>query len=327
MDKTETNNIKLGVFVFAGLALLVAAFFFIGKNGSMFGGDAELKARFSNTYGLQKGNNVFFSGINAGTVKSVVLLNEATIEVTLLIDEEIMQHIPKKSLVSIGTEGLMGNKVVNILPIAGETAKVSDGDYLVVEKKANIEDMLQTLSKSNDNIASISEALKNTTQQIENSRLLKVIDDEQLSEDLKSSMKNLSITMKNANQVTSELNGIVIRVKNGDGMAGLLLSDREFAGTIKQTISNIENASEQINHITGELNTLSTTLNTAVNSKGPLNTILTDTLLSKKINSSLDNIEKGTNNFNQNMEALKHNFLFRGYFRKLEKEKARKGSN
>jgi phospholipid/cholesterol/gamma-HCH transport system substrate-binding protein len=40
-----------------------------------------------------------------------------------------------------------------------------------------------------------------------------------------------------------------------------------------------------------------------------------------KISNSLDNIQKGTDAFSQNMEALKHNFLFRGYFRKLEKQK------
>ena len=71
MANSNTNNIKLGVFVITGLLLLVGALFLIGNNRNRFGSDDELKARFSNTYGLQKGNNVFFSGINAGTVKSL----------------------------------------------------------------------------------------------------------------------------------------------------------------------------------------------------------------------------------------------------------------
>jgi phospholipid/cholesterol/gamma-HCH transport system substrate-binding protein len=324
MANNNTNNIKLGIFVISGLVLLVAALFFIGKDQNFFGGDAELKARFSNAYGLQKGNNVFFSGINAGTVKSVILCDDATIEVTMLINNEVMVHIPKNSVVSIGTEGLMGNKVVNISPATGETMKVSDGDFLLPEKKANIDDMLETLSKSNNNIAAVSGALRNTARQIEHSRLLQVIDDNQLAEDLKSSMRNLSAAMHNTNNMTIGLNSLVEGVKNGEGTAGLLLSDKEFAAEIKRTMANIEKASIQINNVSNELNTVSQALTSAVKSNGPLNTILTDTLLSRQIRTSVDNIEKGTENFNQNMEALKDNFLVRGYFRKQEKQKADK---
>jgi len=56
--------------------------------------------------------------------------------------------------------------------------------------------------------------------------------------------------------------------------------------------------------------------------KGPANAILKDSVIVQKISKSLSNIEKGTDGFNQNMEALKHNFLFRGYFKKLERQKA-----
>jgi phospholipid/cholesterol/gamma-HCH transport system substrate-binding protein len=323
MAISNTNNIKLGVFVITGLLVLVGALFFIGNSRNIFGSDAELKARFSNTYGLQKGNNVFFSGINAGTVKSVVLLDGATIEVTMLIDSDIMPHIPKHSLVSIGTEGLMGNKVVNITPVPGQNEKVAIGDFLLPEKKANIDDMLETLSKSNDNIAAVSGALRNTALQIENSRLLQVIDDSQLTDDLKSSMRNLNAAMHNTNDMTAQLNDIVSGIKNGEGTVGLLLSDKEFAEDIKRTMANIEQASVQISNASDELNTVAGTLNTAVKGNGPLNTILTDTLLSRQIKISVDNIQRGTDNFNQNMEALKHNFLVRGYFRKQEKRKAK----
>lgn len=323
MAKEGLNTIRLGIFVIAGLALLVVALFFIGNNGSLFGSSGELRVRFDNTYGLQKGNNVFFSGINAGTVKSVVLLDEATIEVTLLIDQDIMPHIPENSTASISTEGLMGNKSVNITPAPRQRNKVHDGDYLVAARKANIDDMLETLSKSNDNIAAVSLALKNTVSQIEGSRLLKVIDDPQLAEDLKASMQNLSRTMENARHITSELDAVVLGVRNGKGAAGLLLSDKQFAGDIKNTINNIQRASVQIDSMAGELNQVAVALKTGLNSKGPLNTILTDSILSEKIIRSLDNIEKGTDNFNQDMEALKHNFLLRGYFRKLEKQKAK----
>ena len=135
------------------------------------------------------------------------------------------------------------------------------------------------------------------------------------------SLKNLSTTLKTTSAITASLNDIVNNVKQGKGTAGILLSDEKSAENLKKAVSNIEAASKDINNTAVELNALTRHLNTSINSNGPLNTILTDTTLTKKINNSLDNIEKGTENFNQNMEALKHNFLFRGYFKKLEKQK------
>lgn len=54
--------------------------------------------------------------------------------------------------------------------------------------------------------------------------------------------------------------------------------------------------------------------------EGTAGLILSDTILREKLFKSASNIEQGTDRFNQNMEALKHNFLFRRYFRKIEKE-------
>lgn len=320
---TGVNNIRLGAFIFTGFALLVAALFYISNSSLLFGGEAELKVCFTNTGGLQEGNNVLFSGINAGTVKTIELKDAKTIEVTLLIDKKILEHIPKNSMASIGTEGLMGNKVVNITP--GDALQMAQhGDYLVKEKKADIDEMLETLSKSNTNIAEISEALKNTANRINNSALLNALDNKAIADDLESSMYNLRMATLNAAKVTATVNEIVVNTRQGKGAAGLLLSNQEFEDDLSASMANIRDASDDIRITARQLEHLSKTLDSAVvNGKGPLNTLLKDSLLSQKINISLENIKKGTENFNQNMEALKHNFLVRGYFKKQERQKAK----
>jgi phospholipid/cholesterol/gamma-HCH transport system substrate-binding protein len=74
--------------------------------------------------------------------------------------------------------------------------------------------------------------------------------------------------------------------------------------------------------LANELNALTRSVKSDVNNgKGTIHALLKDSLLVQKLNNSLQHIEKGTEGFNQNMEALKSNFLFRGYFRKLEKKK------
>ncbi len=79
MAKRVVNNVKLGIFVLGGLLFLVFLLYMIGKNRNMFGNTYVLKARFENVSGLVAGNNVRFSGIQAGTVKKVKILNDTTL--------------------------------------------------------------------------------------------------------------------------------------------------------------------------------------------------------------------------------------------------------
>jgi len=143
----------------------------------------------------------------------------------------------------------------------------------------------------------------------------------ELSENLQQSMSNIRITTQNTQKMTLTLQKIVEDIHSGKGAAGLLLSNKAFADDLETTIQNLKETSEAVNETSVQLKLTATALNNDLQQgKGPLPVLLRDSLLSQKINTSLENIEKGTYNFNLNMEALKQNFLFRGYFKKLEKE-------
>lgn len=321
MDTDGKNNLKLGTFVFLGFILLVISLFYIGNRNSFLSSNIKLKARFSNINGLQEGNNVLFSGINAGTVKSIKLLNSRTIEVTMLMKREIVSQIPVNSKIAIGTDGLMGNKLLNITPADTDAGMVRDGDYLVVEKTADIDQILTRLLHSTDNIQVVSQTLKNVILRIEQSELLSLIEKKELSENLQQSMSNIHITTENTQKLTLTLQKIVENIHSGKGAAGLLLSDKAFADDLEKTLKNVKETSTSISEASVQLNLITARLNSDLQQgKGPIPVLLRDTLLSQKINASLENIEKSTYNFNLNMEALKHNFLFRGYFKKLEKQ-------
>lgn len=322
MVKQEGNNIKLGLFVMTGLAVLIFAFYMIGKSSNIFGTDFELKARFRNLNGLAEGNNVLFSGLQAGTVKKIDLINDTVIEVTLQIDKKIQPHIHQNALVAIGTEGLMGNKVINITPSPGISVVVMDGDLLPSQKMINTDEMLLTLSKTNNNIASISQALKVAVLGIDSSVLFKLINDKSIGESLRSTLKNINVSSENTSEMTAGLNDLVSHIKQGKGTAGLLLSDTAFAGNARQAMIKIRLAADNANKITILVNRMVTGIQKDINEgKGPVGVLLRDSSSAKSIRNSLDNIQKGTDGFNQNMEALKHNFLFKGYFKNLEKNK------
>ncbi|MDR3697429.1 MlaD family protein [Mucilaginibacter sp.] len=324
MANQVENNAKLGLFVTIGLLALIFSFYMIGKNQNLFGANFQLKVRFSNTSGLIEGDNVLFAGIQAGTVKNIEIVNDSTIEVLLTIDDKVKPFIKENALASIGTEGLMGEKVVNITPPKVPGRRVKDGDELASRKTINTDEMLQTLSQSNNNIAAISEGLKTAVTKLNNSAIWELLNDEGVVNNAKITLRNISKASANANEMTKGLNQLVTHIKQGKGTAGLLLADTAMAGNVKEAVARIKSAGNNVNNLTVRLNEMVKNLNGSLNNgSGTLHMLLKDSTLAKNLGTSMENVKKGTDNFNQDMEALKHNFLLRGYFKNLEKQKTK----
>lgn len=323
MKNRVVNNIKLGAFVSGGLLFLVILLYVIGANRSLFGATYLLKARFENVQGLVAGNNVRFSGIQAGTVKDIKILNDTAIDLVMVIDKKMLQIIHNNALVSIGTDGLVGNKVVNILPSKVAAPLAIEGDILIAKKAVNPDDMLHTLYTTNNDIAVIAANLKMTVQRINNSTALwTLLSDPYIPNDLKMSVANIRGATNKAANIVHNLDEMVVDVKNGKGFLGSIMTDDTLAKNWVKAIVKIKSVGEQADSLAREIRGLVSDFKQGVNNnKGPLNLLLRDSLISLKLNGSLDNIHKGTEGFNQNMEAVKHSFLLRGYFNKLKKKK------
>ncbi|OCX53907.1 mammalian cell entry protein [Mucilaginibacter sp. PPCGB 2223] len=324
MANETGNNTRLGIFVLAGLLALIMAFYMIGKNNNLFGSSFELHTRFPNLNGLIVGNNVLFAGIQGGTVKSIRLISDTSIEVTMTIDDKVRTFIHKNALAAIGTDGLMGNKVVNISAGKGASPLVDNGDMLGTQKMVSTDDMLQTLSTTNNNIAVISAELKATALRINQSAVWDVLNDRSIGKSLKTSLKNIAKATANASQISLAISNMVTRAGNGKGALGVLLADTVAGGDLKSAIAKIKTAGNNADQMTANLNALVLKIDKDLTGgKGSLNAMLKDSVIAQNLKKSMDNIQKGTDAFNQDMEALKHNFLFSGYFKKLEKEKAK----
>src|SRR5690242_10885889 len=98
------NNTKLGIFVLAGVAFLVFSLYMIGRNRNLFGPTFTISTHFRNISGLVAGNNVRFAGIDVGTVKRVMVVNDTSVLVEMTIDESMTAHIRMNSIASIGTD-------------------------------------------------------------------------------------------------------------------------------------------------------------------------------------------------------------------------------
>ena len=320
MKNTSSQKLRLGMFVIISSILFVAAIYFIGQRQSMFKKTFEISAFFQNVKGLQKGNNVRYSGIDIGTVANINMVNDSTIRVDMSIQEKIINHIKKDAIATIGSDGLVGNVIVNIVPGNGDAPIISNGDFIESYTKIGADDILSTLSVTNENAAILtSDLLKITNAMIEGEGTLALLlNDTTMAKDLKKSVTNLKIASRGATQSIQELNKVIRSIQTNDqSIIGMLINDSISGQKLKSVVNNLEESSMEIDSVLGSIGSLVDDVNT---SEGAFNYLVKDTVFVNDLRSTIKNINEGSEKFNENMEALKHNFLTRSYFRKLERE-------
>jgi phospholipid/cholesterol/gamma-HCH transport system substrate-binding protein len=226
---TPQFKVRLGLFVAGGLALFVLAIFIIGKQKNLFNPVYKLTTTFYNVSGLQVGNNIRFSGIVIGTVDNISIINDSTVKVAMLIKKEVKQFIKSDSEVAVGSEGLIGDRLLIISQGSFDAPLAREGEQL------------------------------GSVEPVETDAI----------------MLSLKVTAENAEIITQELAEIMTKINSGEGTLGRLIQDTTIAKNIDQTIINLKKSSKGLN---------------------------------------------------ENMEAVKHNFLFKGFFRKKAKAAEKKAA-
>ncbi|WP_348813919.1 MlaD family protein [Flavobacterium maritimum] len=319
MEKTASQKIQLGLFVLIGLMVFVVAVYFIGDKQKMFGKTNHLFAVFNNVNGLQLGNNVRYSGINVGTVRGIEMINDSVIQVDMIIDKTIFAHIKKDAVATISSDGLVGNMIINILPGKGTQGFVEPGDEIHSLNRIRTDDMLNTLGVTNKNAAQLTEELLKITNEINRGKgtVGKLLKDTIMAKDLSETMHYLKITTKGTSESVERLNKLIASLDNKDNVIGAL-KDPAVANNIKMIVQNLDQSTEEINKVVKNLN--ETVLNIK-EGKGAINYLSNDPNLVIKIDSTVTNINKATILLNEDLEAMKHSFLLKGYFKKQEKAK------
>lgn len=320
MKKTSNQKFKLGLFVMAGLLLFTVAIYLIGERQNLFGTNILIGVKFPNVNGLQKGNNVRYSGINVGIVEEITMINDSVIQVDLLIEKKMISHIKKDAIATIGTDGLVGNMIVSIVPGKENALGVEAGDFIKSYTKIGADDMLSTLSVTNENAALLTVDLLKITNAINNEKgtLGLLINDSVMSDNFKQTVVNLKQTSYKASKTMDAINTKIAAINLDTSVAGILVNDKQQAQKIKNIIANLEVTSQNLN---STLDSINKTVAQIKNGKGAVNYLTTDKEFVKNLDQTIKNLNEGTDKFNQSMEALQHNFLLRGYFRKLEKAK------
>ncbi len=220
-------KVRLGLFVLGGLLLFGAGIFLIGRQKQLFDSVFKLCTTFKNVGGLQVGNNVRFSGINVGTIESIKIINDSSVKVGMIIRKDVQSFIKTDCEATIGSEGIIGDKVLTITHGSSESESVKDGQTLQAVEPIEMDAIMQSVS----------------------------------------------VTAKNIEVITDQLADIMLKVNKGHGTLGMLIRDTTISSNINQTIINLK---------------------------------------------------KSTKGLDENMDAAKHNFLFKGYFDKKKREAEQK---
>jgi phospholipid/cholesterol/gamma-HCH transport system substrate-binding protein len=294
---THKFKVRLGLFIFGGLALFVIAIFIIGKQKNLFNPIFRLSTTFYNVSGLQVGNNIRFSGINVGTVDNIRIINDSTVRVEMIIRQEIKPFIKTDCEVSIGSEGLIGDRLLVISQSNSNAPLVTDGQQLKSSEPVELDAIIASFQVSAKNTEVITQELANLTIMINSGHgtLGRLVYDSTIAENINQTIINFKTSSNRFGEIME-----VTKQDVSDILASVLVST-----------NNVETTTQQLEEIMISINS----------GQGTIGRLVNDSVTSENIDKTILNIRNSTKGLDENMEALKHNFFFRRYFKKLAKEK------
>jgi len=300
MDNKKSKYIKLGIFIVTGLALLVFALFYIGSKENLFSKSFDVYAVFENVSGLSQGSAIQFAGINVGSVQSIDIIASNKVKVNMSIVSDVKKFIKKDSEASINTDGLVGNKVLSISSGTPGAASIESGDSLHSVRPLSVGDIINNLNQSTLEVNNLVKDVAEIVDKVNNGEgtLGQLVNNESLFKNVDSLMASFTGASANVNSILTKAT-LVIDIVTRD--------IQNLQGSIDSIVSNVSDITQKMN-----------------SSQSLVGTLLTDTVFANNIknimvntDATTANLELGSFSFYQNMEALKHNFLFKGYFEDL----------
>jgi phospholipid/cholesterol/gamma-HCH transport system substrate-binding protein len=313
-DSKGIKPILTGIFVLAGVAILVVIVFIIGGKDKTFEHSLTANAVFADVNGLAKGSNVWYSGVKIGVVKKVSFV-ENGVAVNFTIEEDVQKKIRKDTKVKLGSDGLIGNKIIVLYGGTPASPEIESGNTLQVENGIGTEEMMATLQGNNKNLLDITNDLKVVSKALAEGKgtIGKLLNDPTINNTLQTTMASLSRAGSNAQALTANLSEFSKKIINKGYLLNDLATDTMIVASLRQTAAQLNQVSQSANAVVNNLNTTTAKLNSDNNAVGVL---LNNKEAAANIQSTLLNLQSGTKKLDENMEALQHNFLLRGFFKK-----------
>ncbi len=313
------RSIIVGIFVLLALVILIAAIFTLGGNQKRFISTIQVRALFDDVAGLKTGNNVWFSGVKIGTIKSISLHGDSQVEVTMNIEESAQEYIRKDAIARISSESFIGNKNIIIESGTQQAGIIQDGDRITAVNPLNTDDLMETLQQNNKNLVAITGDFKQLSSKLVNGEgtVGAMLTDTAMADNFRTIVANLQRVTQNTMRASNDLNRFTSQLNNPGSLANELITDTTVFNQLQSSMAQLKEASTSAAALTQNLQQATSNINSQNSAMGVL---LNDKEFARNLQSTMQNLETSTEKFDQNMEALQNNFLLRGFFRKQAKE-------
>lgn len=311
-ENNKKRSIVVGLFVILGIVFLLAGILMIGNIHETFTKKIKLTTLFDDVSGLQVGNNIWFSGVKIGIVKQLRFYGKSQVEVTMKIDINAQQYIRKDALVKIGTDGLIGNKILIIYGGTSTANEVHEGDTLAVEKTFSSEDMIDMLQENNKNVLQITSDFKSISQNLLNGHgsIGKLLQNDSIYNNINASTQSLQIATANANKLIHTLNDFSEGLNQKGTFANDIVNDTMLFYSFRQSAKQLQQVTDKANSLVENLNSMS------VNPNSSFGVLMHDEVTGTQLIKTVQNLESSSKKLEGNLDAIQHSFLLRRYFRK-----------
>ncbi len=303
---------RLGIFIFIGTVLMVISILLLGNKESLFVSTINLKTYFNTIEGLKAGAPVRLSGYDIGSVSGVSLAPDTSgrVEVYLNIDKSIRHFIRLNSIATVETEGLVGKKIIAITPGSPDFEIIKDGGVIPSKNPMNITEIIEETQSIMAYVKDITKDFSEIVEKINSGQgsIGKLVNDDKL---YKSTVSITQSADRSLNEITAKFEEV------SDFLINITTGFDRIVANIDTTIVDVKDLINRVN-----------------NGEGIIGGLINDNTSYDSIRSVINNLvlttestRNAASKFEENMEALKHNWLFksyfeqRGYWDKLEYEK------
>jgi phospholipid/cholesterol/gamma-HCH transport system substrate-binding protein len=347
MRPTRKSNIRLGIYIISGVVLFIFIIYLIGSRQNMFQRNVRITAIFTDVKGIHIGANVRFTGIDVGTISKMIILSDTSVRIEMAINEKVTSFIKKNSVATIATEGLMGSKIIVLLPGSPDERSIIDGDNLPTSPPVEIDDIIREIKISSESISEVSSNLVDITNKINRGEGIfgKIFTDTSFAYNLSLSSQNLEEISARVNRgeglvgrifadtslannidsasiimegISRNIEGITRKIDQGEGIFSLLLSDTSLSYNLYAASQNLNYSTANLEKFSDNLIGITDKMNAG---KGAFNKMLVDSVFADSLDITVRNLNQAILEIQSASEALQQSRLFKTFTKKNKKGK------
>ena len=309
----------VGLFVSLAVAVLVGVILTIGDLNDTFTKKLTVTSVFDEVNGLQQGDNVWFSGVKVGIVKGLAFHGGAQVEVTLKVDRSAAVFIRGDALAKIGSDGLIGNKIVVLYGGTEGSPALADGGVVVSAAALSTETILATLQENNTNLLAITTDLRGLSGALAkgDGTVGKLLTDDTLYTDVSATVATLGAASTNAQAMTSSLSTFSAKLNRPGNLPNDLVTDTTTYASLTDTVGALHQTGESAARLVTGLTDATASADT------PVGALLHDPAAGAHLKATLANLSQGSALLTEDLDAAQHSFLLRGAFKKKARADAK----